>query len=153
VAAKKPRKKTSGLPDDAMDKPDEEGQELADELGEQPAHNALPADPFRNRKAVAASVDLGPDSLSGSYFHRIENGIIVWEGQVVAEVQAGIYLCTVTNGLEGVTEQTNAQVLMDLVHMVAKDVGYEWRFFDTEEAAADARRQYDALRKLREEVN
>jgi hypothetical protein len=141
------------LPEDAMDKPDAAGEELAEELEELEAEPVMPDDDSRNRKALAESVGLTPDSLSGSFFHRIENGLIYWEGLVVGEVQAGVYLCTITNGLEGITEETRASVLVDLVNMTAKDVGYEWRFFDTEEQAMDARRQYDALRKLREEVN
>lgn len=154
MAAKKPRKTSSGLPEDAMDKPSQDGQTLADELGEQPVADVQPeGGPVRDRIDLANRVDLAPDSLCGSWFHRVENGDLIWDGVVVGEVQAGIYLLGITYGLEGATEETKVQVLCDLVTMVVKDAGYEYRFYDTREQMHDARRQYEALRQLREEVS
>ena len=88
----------------------------------------------RDRPALAADVELNPESLCGSYFIRVENGDPIWQGCVVAEPQAGVYLCAVTGGLEG----PPAQVLASMDRMIARDPGYEWRFFDTEGAMHDA---------------
>lgn len=150
-----PRKKSSsGLPEDALDKPDSDGQQLADELGEQkqPEPQASSEAVLRDRLAIAKAVELSPDSLGGSWFHRLENGVMIWDGCVVGEVQAGIYLVAITYGLEGATEEAKVQLMVDLVTMCAKDPGYEYRFYDSREQMHAARQQYEALQRLREGV-
>jgi hypothetical protein len=95
----------------------------------------------RDRKALAAEVELNPQSLVGSYFHRVENGEMVWGGVIVGEVQAGAYLAQVLQGLEGhVTGR--AQVIVQIDQMVVKDEGYEWRFYDSENAMREAFAEY-----------
>ncbi len=96
-----------------------------------------PATEERDRKALASEVELNPLSLAGSYFHRLENGEIVWDGIVVGEPQPGVYLLQVRKGLDGL-ERTEAQVLMPLTKMVAADEGYEFRFYDTQGSMVDA---------------
>lgn len=86
----------------------------------------------RDRSALAREVELDPMSLSGSYFHRVENGEIVWAGIVVGEVQAGMYLCQVEQGLEG-ADRVKVQVIIRIEQMLCGDPGYEFRFYDTEQ--------------------
>jgi hypothetical protein len=88
----------------------------------------------RERKKLALEVELNPASLVGSTFIRVENGEAVWWGVIVGEPQAGMYLCQVDSGLPG----GKAQVVFSLERMESKDEGYEFRFFDTEEAMRDA---------------
>lgn len=97
----------------------------------------------RSRKALAGQVELDPHSLFGSYFHRLENGEMVWQGQVVGEPQAGVYLCQISGSLPGTTRQP-AQIVAKLDDMLARDEGYEWRFYDTEEAMITAYAEYVA---------
>lgn len=112
--------------------------------GEQPQRNEEEGKPdvLRDRAALAAEVELNPQNLVGSYFHRIENGEMVWGGIVVGEIRSGpedtIYLVHVYgDGLEG-SPKAGAQVAITLSRMLAKDEGYEWRFYDTEEAMREA---------------
>ena len=135
-----------------MDKPSQDGQELADELGAQPDQTKEDVGVERDRLATAKTAELAYDSLGGSWFHRLESGEMIWDGCVVGEVQAGIYLVAITYGLEGATEEARVQLMVDLVQMVAKDVGYEYRFYDTREQMHAARQQYEALQRLREGV-
>jgi len=88
---------------------------------------------------------LSPLSLVGSWFHRLENGEIIWDGVVVGEVQPGRYLCLVRKGLEGDFE---AQVIMPIDSMLAKDEGYEWRFYDDKETMIEAYAAYVTRREL-----
>jgi hypothetical protein len=83
----------------------------------------------RDRRGLAAEVELSPVSLVGSYFLRLDNAEVMWWGVVVGEVQPGHYLCHVESGLE----HGDAQVVMTLDRMLGHEEGYEWRFFDTEE--------------------
>jgi hypothetical protein len=75
-----------------------------------------------------------PVSLVGSHFHRLENDEMVWQGTVVAEVQAGKYLLHVKR-LSGAKD---VQVLMTIDQLAYTDEGYEFRFYDSEEKANQA---------------
>lgn len=91
----------------------------------------------RDRRAFAADLPLNPLSLVGSYFHRVENGEMVWQGIVVGEPQAGKYLCQVEGALPGAAD-AKVQVIVPLDAMLSKDEGYEWRFYDSEQAMVEA---------------
>lgn len=84
----------------------------------------------RNRRELATTVELNPNGLSGSYFHRVEGGEVVWAGVVVGEVQPGKYLCQVDKGLDG-ADRVKVQVIVPIEHML----GGEYRFYDTEQDA------------------
>lgn len=98
------------------------------------------------RKEFVEGCDLSPDSLVGSWFHRIDEGVMVQQGVVVGEVQAGVYLCEVGSMLPG--EET-FQRIVDLKQMARADE-VEWRFYDSHEAMCDAFVRYTAT--AREEV-
>lgn len=117
-----------GDDDNDNDKTAAEVNTLVEELAGTEAENEA----VRNRAKLAGLVHLSPDSLVGSYFHRVENGEIEWEGIVVGEMQPGMYLLHVTSGLEGAATH-HAQVILGLEHLTAKDDGYEFRFYDNEE--------------------
>jgi hypothetical protein len=121
----------------------EENEGEDDVLLPPPASNQeeAPLTEGRDREKLAAEVELDPTSLSGSWFHRIENGEIVWDGIVVGEPQPGVYLLSVRRGLSH-GDETKAQVAMPLTAMTAKDEGYEFRFYDTREQMFDAYAKY-----------
>jgi len=96
----------------------------------------------RDRRKLASEAGLSIASLIGSWFHTLENGTIIWAGLVVAEVQPGKYLCQVTKGLAGNTTGT-AQLVFDLERMLARDEGYEFRFYDREDVQVEAFVEYD----------
>jgi hypothetical protein len=89
------------------------------------------------RKALITHEDfsLVPVTLVGSWFLRLENGDVVWQGAVVAEPQAGVYLVHIDRQEPGVE---NVQRLVTLQQMATDDDGYEWRFYDSEELARNA---------------
>ena len=95
----------------------------------------------RNRRGLATDTALDPMSLSGSYFHRVEAGEIVWTGIIVGEVQPGVYLCQVDQGLDG-ADRVKVQVLIPLEQMLSGDPGFEFRFYDTEQDATLAQAAY-----------
>jgi hypothetical protein len=76
-----------------------------------------------------------PGSMIGSWFHRLENDEIVWQGVVVAEPAATVYLCQIEK-LEPGAE--NVQRLIPLEKMVNDDEGYDWRFYDSRQEALEA---------------
>lgn len=90
---------------------------------------------FKRRRDFLDHEDfsLSPASLVGSFCHRVENGEIVWEGAVLGEPGPGAYLVELTSSLPG-QGRLPVQVLATLDSMLAKDEGYEWRFYDSEEA-------------------
>lgn len=90
------------------------------------------------RAASLAELQLNPQSLVGSYCHKIEgqdtlapdaSGVITWQGCVVAEPAPGVCLVELDNCLPGARR---AQLLVELRQMVG-DPSCEWRFYDTEE--------------------
>lgn len=82
------------------------------------------------RKEFMTTVDLDPNSLCGSWFLVLEGGNPVWQGQVVAEPQAGVYLCEIDQLDIGAR---NVQRLFPLQQMVkVPGMEFEWRFYDTE---------------------
>jgi hypothetical protein len=86
---------------------------------------------------------LSPSSLVGSWFHRLENDAIVWQGVVVGmggqlPQEGPVYLCQIDRldqGAEGV------QRLIPLSRMVNDEDGYDWRFYDSQ---AEAKAAYAA---------
>lgn len=125
-------------PDDLA--PEEGGQGVPEDLVKSAAPDEdVPVTENRDRAALASEVELSPVSLVGSYFHRMENGEMVWAGVVVAEPQPGLYLCR-CDRLDG--RERGAQVLYPIADMVARDPGYEWRFYDTAEEQAEAFAEY-----------
>jgi len=87
----------------------------------------------RDRATFVAGVDLDPASLVGSWFHRLVDGDMVWQGVVVGEPQPGVYLVQIDRldiGAERV------QRLIPIQRMAADDHdGEEWRFYDDDERA------------------
>jgi hypothetical protein len=98
------------------------------------------------RKAFVTDDDfqLVPDTLVGSWFHRLENDAVVWQGVVVAEPQPGVYLVQIDKQEPGVW---NVQRLVALQTMLVDDDGYDWRFFDSEELAQNAYAHWMSTRK------
>ncbi|CAB4197725.1 hypothetical protein UFOVP1313_28 [uncultured Caudovirales phage] len=76
-----------------------------------------------------------PNSLIGSWFHRLENDQIVWQGVVVGEPAAGVYLISVEVLAPGAE---NVQRLIDLRQMTRDEEGYDWRFYDNSEECGAA---------------
>jgi hypothetical protein len=109
-----------------------------------------PSTEGRDRRKLAAEVELDPMSLVGSYCHRVENGEIVWAGIVVGEVQPGRYLIELDGCLEG-AKSRSVQVIQSIDSLLAKDEGYEWRFYNTELAMKDAYAEHvvDAMTRER----
>jgi hypothetical protein len=118
---------------------DDSSPELSD-AAEEILHGGAEGEKARDRCKLAESVVLDPGSLVGSFFLRLENGEIIWDGMVVAEPQAGQYLLSV-RGLVGAL-RSPTQVVWALDRMVAKDEGYEFRFYDTREAMLAATAEY-----------
>ena len=95
----------------------------------------------KSRKALVEHPDFefSPASLVGSWFHRLENDEMVWQGVVVAEPQAGTYLCQVDRFAPG---QSNVQRLITMQMLTNDDDGYGWVFYDTEAEAREAYATY-----------
>lgn len=89
----------------------------------------------QGRKAFLAACDLDPGSLVGSWFHRLENDCIVWQGQVVGEPQAGVYLMQIDKLMPGASD---VQRLFKMDVLTNDDDGYDWRFYDSESKARAA---------------
>jgi hypothetical protein len=89
----------------------------------------------RSRLPEGYAFSFSPATLTGSWFHVLENDEIIWQGLVVAEPQAGVYLVQIEK-LEYGAE--NIQRLVPVEKMVTDDEGYDWRFFDNREAAMAA---------------
>lgn len=90
----------------------------------------------RNRKDYVSVCELSAETLVGSWFHALEEDVIVWQGIVVAEPQPGVYLLHVDTLEPGAR---NVQRLVGLEKMVDdEDNASDWRFFDTEEQARNA---------------
>jgi hypothetical protein len=112
-----------------------------------PASTA-PEQLVRSRVAFVSGEEfsLNPHSLVGSWFHRLENDQIVWQGVVVAEPAQAVYLLNVEFLDEGAT---NVQRLMKLDQLTNDDDGYDWRFYDTREDAVAAYASWLAFEKER----
>ena len=95
---------------------------------------------WKRRKPMIQDEDFSfsPKSLVGSWFHRLENDAIVWQGAVIAEPQPGTYLLQIDTLDVGAKQ---VQRLMPLATLVCDEDGYDWRFYDTED---DARSAYAA---------
>jgi hypothetical protein len=81
-----------------------------------------------------------PKTLVGSWFLRLENDDVIWRGVVVAEPSHGTYLVQIDKLDVGAE---NVQRLIPLERMVNDDDGYDWRFYDSEQAARDAYVDWD----------
>lgn len=81
------------------------------------------------------SWSFNPNSLVGSWFHRLENGEMVWQGVVVGEPHSGVYLCQIDTLDVGATQ---VQRLITIQQLTTDDDGYDWRFYDSEAAAQKA---------------
>jgi hypothetical protein len=90
-----------------------------------------PPEPERmTRLEVARDVQLDPNSLVGSWFHKLDGyGDILWQGAVVGEIQPGIYQLELFDWIEG----RGYQVVVALTDMLHGNPEQEWRFYDTEE--------------------
>lgn len=76
-----------------------------------------------------------PSTMVGSWFHRLENDRIVWQGVVVAEPRQGVYLVQIDRLDVGAED---VQRLVDIANMVNDEEGYDWRFYDSREIAVAA---------------
>jgi hypothetical protein len=88
----------------------------------------------KSRKAIIKGDDfeLSPLSLVGSWFHRLDNDRMVWQGVVVGEVAPATYLLQIDRLDVGAD---NVQRLVPLSALVNDEDGYDWRFYDTEREA------------------
>jgi hypothetical protein len=89
----------------------------------------------KSRRDDVQEMQLDPQSLVGSWFHRIENDAMYWQGVVVAEPKSGHYLLHVTSAAN---MPDNVQRIVPIERMLGDDDGYEWRFYDTQQEAIDA---------------
>jgi hypothetical protein len=85
------------------------------------------------------SFSLNPLSLVGSWFHRLENDVIEWQGVIVGEPGSGLYLCHVQRMAPGAEK---VQVIVPVKAMTLADEGYEWRFYDSEAKALAAYQEW-----------
>jgi hypothetical protein len=99
-----------------------------------------------SRKGFVTDADfvLVPETLVGSWFHRLEDDEIVWQGVVVAEPQPGVYLVQIDKQEPGVE---NVQLLISLHRMLEDETGADWRFYDTEDRASNAYAHWMSTRK------
>lgn len=93
-----------------------------------------PAPSSKTRMALLADpeFEFTPMSLIGSWFHRLENDEMIWQGAVVAEPARETYLLEVAQLAPGAK---NVQRLMGLEQMLNDEEGYDWRFYDSKESA------------------
>jgi hypothetical protein len=89
---------------------------------------------------------LDPNSMVGSWFHRLENDQIVWQGVVVGEPAGGVYLLSIEFLAPGAE---NVQRLIGLDQMQKDEDGYDWRFYDNEETCRAAYAHWLAFEKER----
>lgn len=94
----------------------------------------------RSGQVLADDFALSPVSLIGSWFHRLENGMIIWDGLVVGMIGFNVLL-EVRSGLDGLDRST-AQVMLNVDKLTAKDDGYEFRFYDDREQMQSAYAEY-----------
>jgi hypothetical protein len=99
---------------------------------------------FKTRRSFVDHPDfsLSPKTLVGSFVHRMDaNDGVIWEGRVVGHMAEGqgenVYLLELTQSLEG-QGRIPIQVLVRFASMLHKDDGYEYRFYDNEEAMRGA---------------
>jgi hypothetical protein len=100
----------------------------------------------RSQLPATYEFSFSPSSMVGSWFHRLENDEIVWQGVVVGEPQPGTYLVQIERLEFGVE---NAQRLIALETMLNDDDGYDWRFYDNREAALTAFQNWIAARRTK----
>lgn len=89
----------------------------------------------RKEFVTGEDFSFNPVSLIGSWFHRLENDEILWQGVIVGEPGPGHYLCEISRMAPGAE---NVQVIINVKDMLLADEGYEWRFFDSEDKATVA---------------
>jgi hypothetical protein len=94
-----------------------------------------PGSPTRKAFIEAPGFEFSPASLVGSWFHRLENDRMVWQGAVVAEPQPGVYLLQVDRLDVGAQ---NVQRLVAMASLLNDDDGYDYRFYDTQREAQAA---------------
>lgn len=82
----------------------------------------------RDRMEAARTCELAPHSLVGSWFHKLDDEVMVWQGIIVGEPQAGVYLLEI----EQIGDAKKVQRLVTLRSMVEAEKA-EWRFYDTDE--------------------
>ena len=82
--------------------------------------------------------ELGPGSLCGLWFQKLEDGEVVWQGRVITEVHAGSSDATFLLALE-FADGSRHKRLVNLEQMTAlSNSAVEWLFFDTVEELRDA---------------
>jgi hypothetical protein len=74
-------------------------------------------------------------SMVGSWFHRLENDRMIWQGVIVGEPQPGTYLIQIDRLDLGAE---NVQRLVSIKTMLNDEDGYDWRFYDSETDAKSA---------------
>jgi hypothetical protein len=70
-----------------------------------------------------------PNSMVGSWFHRLENDEMVWQGVILGEPAHRTYLVQIERLAPGAE---NVQRLVTLDQMTSDEDGYDWRFYDSE---------------------
>jgi hypothetical protein len=86
----------------------------------------------KSRLPADYEFSFNPASMVGSWFHRLENDEIIWQGAVVAEPKPGTYLVQIEQLEPGAK---NVQRLIPIEQMTCDDEGYDWRFYDTHDEA------------------
>ena len=88
----------------------------------------------RDRRKAIEACDLDPGTLLGSWFLVVETGRVRYQGIIVAEPRAGVYLVQIEDSVPGAR---CIQRVVDLEQMIDTE-GAEWRFYDNEEAMRSA---------------
>jgi hypothetical protein len=118
---------------------DDEGRSLRAQLDALSEHvgPGEPEEVVKSRKefVTADEFSFNPATLVGSWFHRLENDLMVWQGVIVAEPQPGVYLAQIDRLDLGAE---NVQRLVTMAQLTADEDGYDWRFYDTEAEAKSA---------------
>lgn len=82
----------------------------------------------RERRKDILECPLSPASLVGSWFHKLEDDQVVWQGLVLAEPQPGLYLVELLDWTQG---QARYQRIVRVESMTSEEP--EWRFYDSDE--------------------
>lgn len=88
--------------------------------------------PRPSRRDTVSEAELSPQSLVGSWFHRVEGGDLTEQGIVLAQVQAEPL------DVMFLVESNGTQRLVKLQSMFPENDHYEYRFYDTDDQMREA---------------
>lgn len=89
--------------------------------------------PRKGRRAGLEGMELNPTSLVGSWFHRVTDGEVDWQGVIVSEPAPGVFLVEVDRSIKGIDV---LQTLVPIREMIEGE--HEWRFYDADHTMREA---------------